>query len=67
MGVHSVEAMSTDPRLTYTSIANFQDGVQLWGDRNYYVAAEVHGIEECEGGTYLQPSIYWVSFHFNSV
>ena len=66
MGTSSVEATSTDPDLTYTSIANFQDGVKMFGDRDY-VTSGVNGVEECEGGNYLQPSRARVSYRCYSV
>eukprot|EP01083_Nonionella_stella_P006339 18407_1 len=56
MGSSSVEATSTDSNLTYNSVANFQNGIKLWGDRSY-TASGVNGVERCEGGNYLQPSV----------
>ncbi len=60
MGTFSVEATSTDSDLTYESIPNFQDGVKMWANRDD-IASGVNGVEECEGGNYLQPSVSRVS------
>merc|ERR1712008_53858 len=54
-GVSDAGASSTDSYLSYTSVANFQDGMKIWDDRNYVVRG-VEGDAMCEGGIYLRPS-----------
>ena len=63
MGASRVQATSTDPNLTYTPISEFQNGIKMWGDRNY-VASNVSGNKMCQGGIYLQPSKHKVSTIF---
>ena len=55
LGASAIDVSSTDPDLSYFSIADFQDGEKLWGDRTYTVD-NVVGEELCQGGTYLRPS-----------
>lgn len=53
--IASVSATSTDANLQYTIGGEFKTDTTLWDDRNY-VAKDVSGIQDCEGGTYLEPT-----------
>lgn len=55
MGTSYIRATSTDPDFTYTQIPNFQNGVQMWADRDY-ITGDVSHNRICQGGIYLQPS-----------
>lgn len=53
------EVTSTDPDLHYTMVEDFQDGVKLWDNANYY-SKNVVGEAACQGGVYLRPSLIQV-------
>lgn len=59
LNASKARAASNDPRLTYKSIPNFGDDVQLWANRDYK-ALGVDNEDYCKGGTYLQPSLHKV-------
>ncbi len=61
LGASKARATSDDPQLTYTSIPNFADDVQLWTNRDYK-ASGIDSEDYCKGGTYLQPSLHKVRF-----
>ncbi len=61
LGASNTRVTSDDPRLTYTSIPNFGDDVQLWTDRDFK-ASGIDNEDYCKGGIYLQPSLHKVRF-----
>ena len=65
LGASKATVTSDDPQLTYTSIPNFGNDVQLWDNRGYK-ALGIDNEDYCKGGTYLRPSLHKVRLMIHS-
>jgi len=52
----SATVRSTNPRLSYETIPNFGNGIELWGNGDWAASKVNGGAAMCEGGIYFQPN-----------